>query len=80
MPTLKLDMQGADVERVRKKLARLGFPPGMIDGDFGCTSEAALIAFQKSRELPPVRRAVNGSSHGLDRFTGAFQRGSALIG
>ncbi len=52
----------------------------MIDGDFGCTSEAALIAFQKSRELPPVRRAVNGSSHGLDRFTGAFQRGSALIG
>jgi hypothetical protein len=80
MPTLKLDMQGADVEKLRKKLASLGFQPGMVDCDSGRAAETELIAFQRSRDLPTALRAVNGASHGLDRFTDALRRGSALIG
>jgi peptidoglycan L-alanyl-D-glutamate endopeptidase CwlK len=51
METLEIGMQGKEVEKLQKKLAKLGFPPGTIDGDFGPGTEAALIAFQKSREL-----------------------------
>jgi peptidoglycan L-alanyl-D-glutamate endopeptidase CwlK len=51
METLKLESQGKDVERLQKKLAKLGFPPGVIDGDFGPGTEAAVMAFQHSREL-----------------------------
>lgn len=50
-----------------------------------------LAAFLKDKErvikqallendMGAARRAVNGGSHGLDRFTDAFRRGSALIG
>ena len=31
-------------------------------------------------DMRAARRAVNGGSHGLDRFTDAFRRGRALIG
>ena len=31
-------------------------------------------------DMRASRRAVNGGSHGLDRFTDAFRRGSALVG
>lgn len=51
METLKPGSQGKDVEKLQKKLAKLGFPPGAIDGDFGPGTEAALLAFQKSRDL-----------------------------
>lgn len=42
---------GPEVEKLQTRLAELGFPPGKIDGDFGPATEAALLAFQKSREL-----------------------------
>jgi peptidoglycan L-alanyl-D-glutamate endopeptidase CwlK len=51
METLKPGSTGKDVEKLQKKLAKLGFPPGAIDGDFGLGTEAALLAFQKSRDL-----------------------------
>lgn len=51
MDTLKLDATGKDVERLQKRLQKLGFPPGLIDGDFGPGTQAALIAFQKSKGL-----------------------------
>ncbi|MDD4881905.1 MAG: peptidoglycan-binding protein [Gallionellaceae bacterium] len=51
MATLKLNASGKDVERLQKRLQKLGFSPGNIDGDFGPGTEAALIAFQKSRDL-----------------------------
>ena len=51
MDTLKLDSQGKDVERLQKRLKKLGFPPGNIDGDFGPGTQAALMAFQRSKGL-----------------------------
>lgn len=51
MDTLKLNATGKDVERLQKRLQKLGFSPGNIDGDFGPGTEAALIAFQSSRHL-----------------------------
>lgn len=51
MDTLKRGMSGKDVEKLQKRLAKLGFPPGNIDGQFGGGTEAALIAFQKSRGM-----------------------------
>lgn len=51
MDTLKLGCRGKEVERLQKRLQKLGFSPGDIDGDFGPGTEAALIACQKSRGL-----------------------------
>ena len=51
MDTLRFDSTGPDVVKLQKRLAKLGFPPGAIDGDFGGGTEAAVMAFQKSRGL-----------------------------
>ena len=51
MDILKLTSSGKDVERLQKRLQKLGFPPGNIDGDFGPGTEAALIAYQRSKGL-----------------------------
>lgn len=51
MDTLKLTSSGKDVERLQKRLQKLGFSPGNIDGDFGPGTEAALIAYQRGKGL-----------------------------
>ncbi len=51
MNTLRPGSSGDDVANLQTKLAALGFPPGGIDGKFGPATEAALLAFQKSRGL-----------------------------
>lgn len=51
MDILKLNSTGKDVERLQKRLHKLGFSPGNIDGDFGPGTEAALIAYQRSKGL-----------------------------
>ena len=51
MDILKINSQGSDVERLQKRLQKLGFSPGNIDGDFGPGTEAALIAYQRSKGL-----------------------------
>jgi peptidoglycan L-alanyl-D-glutamate endopeptidase CwlK len=42
---------GADVERLQEILKQRGFNPGLVDGDFGPATKAALIAFQRSEGL-----------------------------
>ena len=50
-PVLRRGVQGSLVERLQRLLADAGFNPGAIDGRFGPGTEAALIAFQRSRGL-----------------------------
>ena len=50
---LKLGSTGAEVMRLQRRLAELGFQPGAIDGDFGHGTEAAVLAFQWSEGLLP---------------------------
>ncbi|HNQ03139.1 MAG TPA: peptidoglycan-binding protein [Thiobacillaceae bacterium] len=51
METLRFGARGKEVERLQKRLLRLGFPPGNIDGDFGLGTEAAVLAFQRGKGL-----------------------------
>lgn len=49
--SLRLGATGAAVQRLQRRLAELGFPPGTLDGEFGRGTEAAVIAFQSSEGL-----------------------------
>ena len=51
MPVLKRDSSGPQVETLQKRLIELGFDPKGVDGKFGSGTEAAVIAFQKSKGL-----------------------------
>lgn len=42
---------GDAVRALQSALAEAGFRPGMLDGDFGPATEAAVVAFQRSRGL-----------------------------
>lgn len=45
--------RGPSVRRLQRALRDAGFDPGLIDGDFGLGTEAAVIAFQHSAGLLP---------------------------
>ena len=51
--TLKRGDRGAAVTQLQKGLVALGFSAGQPDGAFGATTEAAVIDFQQSNDLPP---------------------------
>ena len=51
MPTLQEDSKGAEVKKLQEALKSRGFNPGVVDGDFGPATTAAVIAFQKSEGL-----------------------------
>jgi putative chitinase len=51
MPVLKEGSAGPEVAKLQEKLRELGFNPGLIDGDFGPATRAAVVAFQKSEGL-----------------------------
>jgi peptidoglycan hydrolase-like protein with peptidoglycan-binding domain len=44
MRTLREGSKGNDVRKLQKRLKELGFNPGLIDGEFGPATEAAVIA------------------------------------
>jgi hypothetical protein len=50
---LKRGDRGAAVTELQKGLAALGFATGRPDGTFGATTEAAVVDFQQSNNLPP---------------------------
>jgi hypothetical protein len=51
--SLSVGDSGSAVLALQKALAALGFDVGTPDGDFGSTTEAAVIAFQKQHGLNP---------------------------
>lgn len=52
MSVLKFGSTGSDVVSLQTRLKELGFAPGVIDGNFGAGTRAAVIAFQQSKGLP----------------------------
>jgi peptidoglycan hydrolase-like protein with peptidoglycan-binding domain len=44
---------GPEVVTLQKALTQLGFDAGTADGDFGSTTETAVIAFQQAHNLKP---------------------------
>ncbi|UYN96965.1 MAG: peptidoglycan-binding protein [Enhydrobacter sp.] len=51
MATFKLGDSGPGVKRLQTALQKAGFNPGIVDGDFGPGTQAAVIAFQKGAGL-----------------------------
>jgi peptidoglycan L-alanyl-D-glutamate endopeptidase CwlK len=51
MSALRRGASGREVIALQKQLRARGFNPGVIDGDFGPGTEAAVLAFQKSEGL-----------------------------
>src|SRR5260370_13683860 len=52
MMTLQQGLAGESVRQLQTELQSRGFGPDTIDGDFGAATSAAVIAFQKSENLP----------------------------
>lgn len=51
MDELNIGSKGKDVKKLQERLKKLGFNPGVVDGDFGPGVQAAVLAFQKSKGL-----------------------------
>ena len=50
-PTLRMGSRGASVVELQNLLLAHGFSPGPIDGIFGSQTQAAVMNFQRSRNL-----------------------------
>jgi peptidoglycan L-alanyl-D-glutamate endopeptidase CwlK len=48
---LHLNSSGPEIMALQQALQRAGFSPGAVDGFFGASTEAAVLAFQKSEGL-----------------------------
>ncbi|MEF7615988.1 peptidoglycan-binding protein [Aquincola sp. MAHUQ-54] len=53
MAVLQIGDGGPTVRKLQKALLTAGFDPGLVDGEFGAGTEAAVIAFQHSAGLLP---------------------------
>jgi peptidoglycan L-alanyl-D-glutamate endopeptidase CwlK len=51
MDNLKPGSSGTRVKQLQKALAKAGFNPGKIDGEYGLGTEAAVLVFQRSQSL-----------------------------
>jgi peptidoglycan hydrolase-like protein with peptidoglycan-binding domain len=49
--TLRRGMRGEDVRELQQLLAQAGLEPGNVDGVFGTSTEAAVVAFQRDNGL-----------------------------
>ncbi len=58
-PTLQQGSSGSDVTDLQTRLAALGYDVGTPDGDFGATTQAAVIAFQTKAGISPADGVVN---------------------
>jgi peptidoglycan hydrolase-like protein with peptidoglycan-binding domain len=61
-PTLQQGSSGADVTDLQTQLAKLGYDVGTPDGNFGATTQAAVIAFQTKEGISPADGVVNAAT------------------
>jgi Putative peptidoglycan binding domain/Chitinase class I len=71
MSVLKLDSTGPEVTALQTRLKELGFDPGPINGQFGQTTKAAVIAFQQSRSLETDGKAGPNTMSALQQNAAA---------
>src|SRR5579871_4060552 len=50
-PLLSIGSRGPQVADLQRQLAKAGFSPGQADGDFGPKTQAAVVDYQKARQL-----------------------------
>jgi peptidoglycan hydrolase-like protein with peptidoglycan-binding domain len=62
------DDRGADVEALQKRLDKLGFAPGPVDGVYGPLTTAAVEAFQQLSDLEQSGKADAATLAALDDF------------
>jgi peptidoglycan hydrolase-like protein with peptidoglycan-binding domain len=51
-PVLKLGSTGPDVVALQQRLTALGYNTGSADGNFGTSTQTAVMAFQKAKNIP----------------------------
>ncbi|MBC8031032.1 MAG: peptidoglycan-binding protein [Pyrinomonadaceae bacterium] len=76
MPVLKQGSSGPEVTALQTKLKQLGFAPQGVDGNFGPGTEAAVIAFQKSKGLTADGKAGPATLAALESSGGASDAAS----
>jgi hypothetical protein len=59
-------MTGPEVTNIQEALAAKGFDPGVIDGEFGPHTHAAVVAFQLSTGMVPDGEVGPQTAAGLD--------------
>ena len=76
----KPQMKGPAVRKLQKRLAALGFDPGVVDGEFGADTDAAVRAFQTSSglEVDGVAGARTLESLGVGGSAGGGKTGRSL--
>jgi lysozyme family protein/peptidoglycan hydrolase-like protein with peptidoglycan-binding domain len=62
---LQIGAMGAEVQQLQTALASQGFNVGEIDGEFGPNTQAAVRAFQASRNLPATGNADQATLQAL---------------
>lgn len=77
MALLQRGSSGPDVKALQTKLKQLGFDPKGVDGNFGPGTEAAVVAFQKSKGLTADGKAGPGTMAALQSGTGAVNATTA---
>ena len=78
---LQIGSVGPEVRQLQTALAGLGLPVGEIDGEFGPNTAAAVVAFQRSRNLPPTGVADQATMQalgGAPRPSGTLQPADIL--
>jgi peptidoglycan hydrolase-like protein with peptidoglycan-binding domain len=58
-------MSGAKIVEIQKALAAKGFDPGVVDGEFGPHTQAAVLAFQLSSGMLPDGEVGRQTAAGL---------------
>jgi peptidoglycan hydrolase-like protein with peptidoglycan-binding domain len=73
---LKVNSSGPDVAALQQALATANFNPGTVDGVFGLGTEAAVLAFQRSKGL-----AADGAVWSAHRnLVGSCRRTNGALG